>query len=108
VEPDISRVINKLIFRLNHLYGELPEAPTDYAGLSNAVNVHEEELEKLMDHDFTMITLAEEIETKGKELLELTMRGDYDSISKVIEELQETLSRIEEIISSREAFLKWM
>jgi hypothetical protein len=53
-----------------------------------------------------MVNLAEEIETKGKELLELTMRGDYDSISKVIEELQETLSKIEEIISSREAFLK--
>jgi len=53
-----------------------------------------------------MVNLAEEIGTKGKELLELTMRGDYDSISKVIEELQETLSKIEEIISSREAFLK--
>ncbi len=52
-----------------------------------------------------MINLAEEIETKGKELLELTMRGDYESISKVIEELQETLSKIEDIISSREPLL---
>jgi uncharacterized protein (DUF2344 family) len=70
------------------------------------VSAQEEELDKAADNDFVMVNLAEEIETKGKELLELTMRGDYDSISKVIEELQETLSKIEEIISSREAFLK--
>ncbi len=70
------------------------------------MSAQEEELDKAVDNDFVMVNLAEEIETKGKELLELTMRGDYDSISKVIEELQETLSKIEEIISSREAFLK--
>jgi uncharacterized protein (DUF2344 family) len=70
------------------------------------MNAQEEELDKVVDNDFAMVDLAEEIETKGKELLELTMRGDYGSISKVIEELQETLSKIEEIISSREAFLK--
>lgn len=72
----------------------------------DSVSAQEEELDKAADNDFVMVNLAEEIETKGKELLELTMRGDYDSISKVIEELQETLSKIEEIISSREAFLK--
>ncbi|HYA21657.1 MAG TPA: hypothetical protein VEG31_00540 [Thermoproteota archaeon] len=62
-------------------------------------------MDKREGNNFAMVSLAEEIETKGKELLELTMRGDYDSISKVIEELQETLSRIEEIISSREPLL---
>ena len=93
---------------MNHIYDEISKAPTGYAGLLNAVNVQEEELDKLVDHDFAMVSLAEEIETKGKELLELTMRGDYDSISKVIEELQDTLSKIEDIISSREAFLKGM
>gem|GEM_PF-3186221 len=67
--------------------------------------IQEEELDKREGNNFAMVSLAEEIETKGKELLELTMRGDYDSISKVIEELQETLSRIEEIISSREPLL---
>lgn len=72
----------------------------------DSVSAQEEELDKAVDNDFVMVNLAEEIGTKGKELLELTMRGDYDSISKVIEELQETLSKIEEIISSREAFLK--
>ena len=72
----------------------------------DSVSAQEEELDEVVDNDFAVVSLAEEIETKGKELLELTMRGDYDSISKVIEELQETLSKIEDIISSREAFLR--
>jgi len=67
--------------------------------------LQEEELDKGEGNNSAMINLAEEIETKGKELLELTMRGDYESISKVIEELQETLSKIEDIISSREPLL---
>jgi hypothetical protein len=70
------------------------------------VSAQEEELDRAVDNDFAMVNLAEEVGTKGKELLELMMRGDYDSISKVIEELQETLSKIEEIISSREMSLR--
>jgi len=106
IGPDKSKVINKLIFRLNYIYNEVAKAPTGYVGLFDAVKVKEEELDALIDHDFAMIELAGQIENKGKELLELTMRGDYDSISRVIEELQTILSKIEGTVDSREAILR--
>jgi len=103
---DKSKVTSKLVFELNYIYNKVSKVPSGYSGLSDVAKVKEEDTDKLIDHDFTMITLAEEIENKGKELLELTMRGDYGSISKAIEELHDTISKIEDIMAARESVLK--
>jgi hypothetical protein len=105
---DKSEVIGKLLFQLNYLYSVMSGHPKGRAQLLEAAKVQEKEAHKLGDHDFVLIGLVEEVEIKGKELLELAMRGDYDSITKVIEELQNTMVRIEEMISSREETLREM
>jgi len=106
--PDKSEVIGKLIFRLNYIYSSLSAHPIGQAGLLEATKIGEDEADRLVSQDFAMVDMAEEIETKGKELLELAIRGDYDSIAKVIEELQAIMSRIEGAASSREEVLDGM
>lgn len=100
-----SEVIGKLIFQLNYIYDTLLRPSIGKAGLLEATKIEEDEVDKLVGQDLAIVRLAEDIEIKGKELLELAMRGDYDSITKVIEELQVIMSRIEGMASSREEVL---
>jgi len=105
---DKSEVIGKLIFQLNYIYSALSRCPLGQAGLLEATKIEEDKAGELVSQDLAIVDLAEEIETKGKELLELAMRGDYDSITRVIEELQVIMSRIEGMASSREEILDGM
>lgn len=104
--PEKSRVINRVMFHLNYINYKTAKSALGYSGLFDAVKVKEEDLDMLIDNDQNLISIAEEVDNKGKEILECALRGDFDGLSKAVDEISNLLSQMEQKLTAREILLR--
>mgnify|MGYP001064617887 CR=1 FL=1 len=104
--PDKSRVINRIMFQLNYINNRTTKSALGYSGLFDAVKVKEEDIDMLIDNDQVLISIAEEVDRKGKEILECALRGDFDGLSKALDEISGLLSQMEQKLTAREVLLR--
>ncbi|MEM4535996.1 MAG: hypothetical protein QXP92_01995, partial [Nitrososphaerota archaeon] len=101
-EKDIWR-IDMVLSRLDRVAAKIERAPAGYAGLFDAVKVKEDKLDKVLEHDFSMIEKSEKIRDAARRFEILESREEW---LKCLEELLELIDELERTFDERTDILR--
>lgn len=101
-EKDISR-IDMVLSRLDRIVARIEKAPAGYTGLFDAVKVKEDKLDKVLEHDYSMIEKSARIRDVAKRFEVFESREEW---LRCLEELLKHLDELERSFDERTDILR--
>lgn len=93
--------LGNLIFRFQEVEGKVRHAEHGYTGFSPSIRIEEDELDKLYEYDYSMITNALEIEKSVPPLKEAVTANDNARVATELANVKQKLESFESAFKSR-------
>jgi hypothetical protein len=93
--------MGSLINKTRTLEGKVRHAEQGYSGFSPTIRIEEEELNRLYEYDYRMISSIRELEEMAKRLLDATRVNDLDTMDQHLDGLREELVDFESNFEDR-------
>jgi len=98
---DVLEEADRVVARLDRVAEQVNHAPAGYAGFFNAVKVHEEALERLIEFDSRLIDSAVKIEGDVMKFRDELRGGGLGDVEKRLGEIRGALEDFERTFSER-------
>jgi hypothetical protein len=104
LEEYLSKNIDRIAGAINHvqtLEGKVRHAEQGYTGFSPAVRIEENELNRLYEHDSSMIRSIQNLDQSQASLLNLVRSGDENGATEALRAIKDELVNFERAFEDR-------
>lgn len=91
----VSAILDRVINKVEH-------ADYGYSGFFDLIKVREEELDRLMDHDYRLLGMCEEVSNTAEEASNSANAGSLDMLPSLLKNLESKIIELETAFTSRE------
>ncbi len=98
---DDMKATDKLIAKFDRVSETINHAPHGYAGFFDAVKIHEDDLERMMDFDLNLVESAKEIEAEAKQFKQEIHGGKYENAGTHLDKITELMDALESAFDGR-------
>jgi len=90
-----------LINKLSTVEGRVRHAEQGYSGISWAIRITEEELDRLYEYDYGMIQQVQLLESSARDVLDSAENQDPSGTAKAVRQMMNSLKEFERIFGER-------
>lgn len=90
-----------LINKLSTVEGKVRHAEQGYSGISWAIRIKEEELDRLYEYDYGMIQQVQALESSARDVLTSAENEDSSGTAQAVRKMMSSLKEFERIFSER-------
>jgi|YelNatPaOPRAMG01_1025707.scaffolds.fasta_scaffold22745_3 hypothetical protein len=101
-EVELFKRLNRVSAILDRVINKVEHADYGYSGFFDLVKVREEELDKLMNHDYGLLGMCEEVSSIAEEASNSASAGSLDVLPSLLKKLESKTIELETAFASRE------
>lgn len=101
-EASLFKKLNRVSAILDRVINKVEHADYGYSGFFDLVKVREEELDKLMDHDYRLLGMCDEVSRVAEEASNSANAGSLDTLPSLLKNLESKIIELETAFASRE------
>jgi len=98
---DDMRATDKLIAKFDRVSEMINHASHGYGGFFDAVKIHEDDLERMMDFDLKLVESAKEVEAMVKQFKQEIQSGKYENTESHMGKITELMDSLENVFEGR-------
>lgn len=98
----LYKLLNRVSAVMDRVINKVEHADYGYSGLFDLVKVREEELDRLLEYDYSLLSRCEEIVSIAAEVSGAAAAGSLDALPGKLKQLELKLQELQKVFASRE------